>query len=292
MFGTYFGKYLESKGILTNEQYTELILADQNKRVKMGLLAVESGLMTMKQADEVNRLQQVQDRRFGDIAVEKGYLTEEQVGELLKKQGDGYLLFVQTLVDNQILTLDEIQKELKAYQEEEQFTDEDLDAMKSCDIDRIVPVLIRESKVTPFITDYIALVMRNMVRFIDRNFRMGHIERINGYVASFFAGQELVGDYQVLTGFSGTDLGIKRIAEIYAKEEFSKVDMDVLDAISEFLNCNNGLFATKLSHQDVELDMCPPIMQDTQITIQAEGNMFKLPLFINDQQVDLIIRLL
>ena len=88
MFGIYFGKYLQDKGIITASQYNEIILENKTSRVKMGLLAVESGLMTPEQTDEVNQLQTMMDRRFGDIAIEKGYLTDAQVESLLKKQCD------------------------------------------------------------------------------------------------------------------------------------------------------------------------------------------------------------
>lgn len=81
-----FGKYLEDVGVLTHEQYMEIVEASRTARVKMGLLAVSEGLMTKEQADEVNQLQAMKDARFGDIAVEKGYLTDEQVGKLLKNR--------------------------------------------------------------------------------------------------------------------------------------------------------------------------------------------------------------
>lgn len=289
MFGVYFGKYLVDKGILTNEQYSTIISDSKNAKVKLGLLAVESGFMTVDQADEVNMLQQMQDRRFGDIAVEKGYLTDDQVGTLLKKQGDEYLLFVQALVENNILTLEDIQRELNCYKKSERFTALDLEAIKSGDIDKIVPVFTKNSDVSPMVKDYIALVARNHVRFINTHFRMEKVEKMNEYTASFIAAQELDGDYRLFTGFCGDGDGLKEIAEAYAKEEFDTVDLDVLDAACEFLNCNNGLYATKLSNEDVEVDMLPPIMKDSITTIRTEGNMYRVPFYIKDKKVDLIV---
>ena len=289
MFGVYFGKYLENKGILTNEQYNTILSENKNKRVKMGLLAVEAGLMTTEQADEVNMTQQIQDRRFGDIAVEKGYLTDEQVGSLLKKQGDEYLLFVQALVENDILSLEQIQKEINAYKKTERFTALDIEAIKSSDIDKIVPIFTRENTLLPIVKDYIALTARNFVRFIDNQFRMEKVETINEYTASFMSAQELDGDYKIFTGLGGDGEGIKIIAEAYGKEEFEQIDLDVIDAACEFLNCNNGLYATKLSYEEVNLDMLPPILKDCATTIHSEGNMFRVPFYIKDKKVDLII---
>ena len=289
MFGVYFGKYLEAKGMITNEQYRAIISDSKNAKVKMGLLAVEAGYMTTEQAEEVNMLQQMQDRRFGDIAVEKGYLTEDKVESLLKQQGDEYLLFVQALVDQNILSLEKIQKEMNAYKKAERFTALDVEAIKSGDVDKIVPVFTRDNEIPPIVKDYIALTARNMVRFINSHFRIEKVEKLNDYTTPFLAAQELDGDYRVLTGFCGDGIGIKMIAEAYAKEEFDVVDLDVLDAACEFLNCNNGLYATKLSHEDVDLDMLPPSMKDSLVTIHSDGNMFRVPFYIEDQLVDLII---
>lgn len=289
MFGVYFGRYLVEKGILTNERYHEIISDSKNAKVKLGLLAVETGVMTPEQAEEVNQLQQIQDKRFGDIAVEKGYLTDAQVGDLLKKQGDEYLLFVQALVENGILTLEEIQKQINAYKKSQRFASSDIDAIKSGDIDQIVPIFTKEDSIPPLVKDYIALAARNIVRFIDRHFRLEKVEKINEYTTSFVAAQELDGDYKIFAGFCGDGSGIKRVAEAFAKEEFDTVDMDVLDAACEFLNCNNGLFATKLGNEDVDLDMLPPLMRDSVTTIRSDGYMFRVPLYIEDDKVDLII---
>ena len=57
MFGIYFGRYLVSKGILTIDQYNEILSDSNSSKVKMGFLAVEEGVMTSEQADEVNMLQ-------------------------------------------------------------------------------------------------------------------------------------------------------------------------------------------------------------------------------------------
>lgn len=207
----------------------------------------------------------------------------------MKKQGDEYLLFVQALVEKGILSLEQIQKEINAYKKSGRFTALDIEAIKSGDIDKIVPVFVKENYIPPIIKDYIALTARNMVRFIDRHFRLEKVEKLNEYTSTFVASQELNGDHKIFSGFCGDGEGIKLIAEAYAKEEFETVDMDALDAACEFLNCNNGLYASKLSYEDVDLDMLPPVMKDTVTTICSDGNMFRVPFYIKDKQVDLII---
>ncbi|MCR5702422.1 MAG: hypothetical protein K6G76_09785 [Lachnospiraceae bacterium] len=289
MFEAYFGKYLENQGIITKEQYNEVVIASQSSRVKLGLLAVAEGFMTEEEAEEVNDAQHRLDKRFGDIAVSRGYLTESQVEMLLAKQGDSYLLFVQAMVERNILTLEEIQEHVKAYKTAQNLSDLDVDAIKSGDVDKIIPVLLRDCNISPVVKDYIALTARNIARFIDRQFRIEKVKVVNEVSAPFAAAQVLDGDYKIFTGFFGEGEALKLIAEAYAKEEFEVIDIDVVDATCEFLNCNNGLFATKLSNEYVDIDMLPPILKDTPAKVTDVNNVVLVPIYIRDQHVDLVI---
>ncbi|MBE5923621.1 MAG: hypothetical protein E7271_04015 [Lachnospiraceae bacterium] len=289
MFEAYFGKYLENQGIITKEQYNEVVIASQSSRVKLGLLAVAEGFMTEEEAEEVNDAQHRLDKRFGDIAVSRGYLSESQVEMLLAKQGDSYLLFVQAMVERNILTLEEIQEHVKAYKTAQNLSDLDVDAIKSGDVDKIIPVLLRDCNISPVVKDYIALTARNIARFIDRQFRIEKVKVVDEISAPFAAVQVLDGDYKIFTGFFGEGEALKLIAEAYAKEEFEVIDIDVVDATCEFLNCNNGLFATKLSNEYVDIDMLPPILKDTPAKVTDVNNVVLVPIYIRDQHVDLVI---
>ena len=287
MFGVYFGKYLQDIGVLTNEQYNEIVESSRTARVKMGLLAVNEGFMSTAQAEEVNQLQAQQDARFGDIAVSKGYLTEEQVSALLKKQGDSYLLFVQALVERKLLSLEEIQRHLNQYKKSERFTALDLDAIKSSDIDKIIPIFVKDSQVPTVVKDYVALLARDMVRFIDNKVRVDRIERVHTYTDKFIASQCFTGDYELFIGICGD--GNKPIGEAFAKEEFDRLDEDCLDSVCEFINVCNGLFASKLSQEEVKIDMLPPEMFTEITTISSEGMMFLLPCFMKGERADIVI---
>lgn len=289
MFGIYFGKYLQDKGLITAQQYKELLEEIKSARLRMGLLAIINGMMTEAQAEEVNQLQQMQDRRFGDIAVDKGYLTDEQVSSLLKMQGDQYLLFVQALNDHEYLNLEDIQKELNAFKKNQRFSALDLDFIKSSDLDKIVPVFTKESSIPPVMKDYIALMARNVVRFIDTELRLEQVERINSYKAPFMASQELEGEFNFFVGFSGEEEAILAAASRFGKEEFDRIDEDSLDAICEFINCNNGLYASKLSEEEVDLELLPPAMYTKEMKIQTDGPMYKMPMYISGKKLELVI---
>ena len=292
MFGVYFGKYLTEKGIITRDDYKKLYETTKNSRVKLGLLGVESGLLTQEQADEVNLLQQQQDKRFGDIAVEKGYLTEEDVSDLLDRQGDPYLLYIQALTEGGYLTLDEIQKELISYRKDRHITTFDLEAIKTGDIDRIVPVFLKSDEIPDFIKEYIALTARNFVRFVDRFFRMGHIDKITEYTAVRFASQHLSGEHRFYSALCGAQEGIDELATKFAHTSFSVTvtdGIDSLDAANEFLNVNNGLFSTSLGATGANIVLESPQKRYDKTVIRSGDLMYLVPFFVEDKQIDLII---
>lgn len=292
MFGVYFGKYLMDEGIIPEDGYHKLLETTRNSKVKMGLLAVEAGLMTEEQVAEVNMLQQQQDMRFGDIAIEKGYLTEEDVADLLDGQGDSYLLFIQAIVESQLMELDELKTHLQAYRKARHLSPMDLEAIKSGDVDRIVPVFMKDTSIPMQVKEYVYLTSRNIVRFVDRFFRMEKLEAMTEYETECIVAQSLHGDSSYLTAFCGSQEGIKAIADGFV-ENYSMTDSnfnyEALDVACEFLNVNNGLFVTGLSSNNINEVSDSPLMQTKLTKIRAVSDFYRIPLFIEGVPVDLIV---
>lgn len=292
MFGVYFGKYLMDEGIIPEEYYYGLIEATKNSKVKMGLLAVEMGLMTEEQAAEVNMLQQQQDKRFGDIAIEKGYLTADDVADLLDGQGDSYLLYVQAVIESGLMDLDGLKEYLQAYRKAKHLSYADLEAIKSGDVDRIVPVFIKDGSVPMQVKEYVYLTSRNIVRFIDRFFRMERVEKLTEYKADCMAIQTLHGDSNYLTAFCGSKEGIKALADGFVSnisEDTKDFSYDALDVACELLNVNNGLYIMALSNNNIDEVTDSPIMKSESARITAVGDIYRVPLYIEGRPVDLII---
>ena len=290
MFGIYFGKYLMDEKIITLGQYNDLIERTKNSKVQMGLLAVEMGLMTEDQTEEVNQIQQTEDKRFGDIAIERGYLTEDDVVDILERQGDPYLLFIQALVEEDILTIEEIREELIVYRKAKELTLTDLEALKTGDVDRITPVFIKNMDMPDEFRNYVMLTSRNIVRFVDRFFRMERIEKIDEITVPNLALQRISEGYPCYTAFAGTDASISALAHGFARTAF-KVEDEVtctLDATKEFLNCNNGLFLTDLSKSQNRINLEYPITRDAQVTISA-NDMYRIPYYVSGMELDLIL---
>ena len=175
------GNYLVEAGKISKEQLADVLQEQDSVRVKLGLIAVAEGMMTQEEADEVNHLQSVMDKRYGDIAVEKGYLTDDQVSMLLKKQGNVYLMFVQTLMDKQLVTMDEWECILSDFKRKNGLGNTELEDLKSDEPERIIPLLLPAEAAS--YQGIIGTMVRTMIRLIDRHIYVGHAVMLDDFPA-------------------------------------------------------------------------------------------------------------
>ncbi len=286
MFGLYFGYYLVEKNKISQSQFEDLIANLQKSRAKLGFIAVAENLLTVKQAEEINEIQKRMDKRFGDVAVEKGYLLEEEVKHLLNMQGNAYLLFLQLLTESGCLTMEDIKEALEDFQKEYHLSDSELDALKSGDIDRIIPIFVDID--IPLYGELAGLAIRNVIRFINSNIILKKAYSINSYPFRALASQRMDGNPGLFVGLAGKDPALLSIAKPFAREEFENLDEDAFDSVCEFLNCTNGIYASKLSVEDIELEMAPPIYYTDQC-LTSEEDLYVVPFLINGEQADIII---
>jgi hypothetical protein len=275
-----------NKNKISQTEFDEVMMQQQISRLKLGFIAVAEKLLTTKQAEEINEIQKKLDRRFGDIAVEKGYLLTEEVTYLLNMQGSSYLKFVQALTENNILSIEEIETYLEDFKKDNGFTDSDLDALKTGDIDRIIPVFVDVD--APFYGECISLALRNIVRFINNGISLQKAVKVKEYAFKNIAYQQMIGDHPIFCGFAGGCEALLNIAEPFAKEEFKELNDDAFDSVCEFINCTNGLYASKLSHEDIHIDMTPPLFY-TGKKLTSKGDIIVVPVIINGLQSDLLI---
>lgn len=286
MFNQLFGKYLVEQGVVTGDELNEIFEKQNAERVRLGTIAVAEGLMDEKQVEEVNHLQVQMDKRFGDIAVEQGYLTEAQVGELLSKQGNAYMKFLQLLMERPNLPLDRIEQLAEDFKKQYGFSAEELKALKEDNFDEVVPIFVYASK--PYVTELMALVMRNMVRFATSDFYIGKVQKVNAFDYKCFVGQRLVGDSNIVLGFVGDtdDEGIALLASDYSGTVPENLGNEMYDAIGEFSNICNGLLATDLSDRSVNVDMEPPFIYLDQT---AEGEGYLIPMYVHGKELKVFI---
>ena len=286
MFGQLFGKHLVKKGILTEGEYRDAVSAHLGRRVKIGTIAVAEGFLTQEQVVEIHRQQRQYDKFFGDIAIENKFLTEEQVVEMLAKQGSPYLQFLEVLLETGKITITEMEQEFIAFQKENGFSDEDMQALKRDDFESLVPIYAFSSK--PYVTDLASLVLRNINRFVTRDFYIGKIEHVGRMDYKCLAGQELIGEHNVSLAIMGEKQwdAFLKVASACAEENFTRVEEDALDAACEFINCCNGLFVSKMSEKDVELDMEPVYAFEEQ---EIYGEVYLVPIYLEGKEMKLVI---
>ena len=251
-----FGNYLVECGRISKAKLHDILQKQDSARAKIGLIAVAEDMMTLEQAEEVNRLQAIMDKRFGDIAVDKGYLTEGQLLELLKLQGNVWLSFVQALIDENVVSMEEVEWLLYDFKVANGYNDADLEALKSDEADRIVPLLL--PKEAEKFKDLICTVVRVMVRLIDRHVYVGRAAMVEGLPIEDMASQNLMGENGFVDCFAERDGALLRTCSIFGQEEFPRLNMDALDAAGELLNCVNGLYASACSKKGRVLELMPP----------------------------------
>ncbi|MBQ1432133.1 MAG: chemotaxis protein CheX [Ruminococcus sp.] len=260
MFAQFFGGYLLNKKMVTSEDLTQAFEDKKNTRMRLGVLAINAGLMTADQVEHVNITQQSVDKRFGDLAVELGYVTEDQVEALLAQQPTEYLLLGQTLVNNGVLTNAEFEKAIKDYKADNELTDSDLEGSKNESLSKLVTEFyhLEEAANARVLTDYVTMMFKNIIRFIDGDFTPLEAMVIREYDAEYFIRQDITGAYDAITCITADKDVYYEFAKRFAGDNFGDISEIVNETVGEFLNVTNGLFAVNESNElGAELTMTP-----------------------------------
>lgn len=285
MFDRIFADYLLSKNKLSVENLTDIFSNQEQRRVRLGVIAVSEKLLSSDQVEEINQLQAIYDMRFGDIAIQKNYLTEEQVNRLLVLQGNSFLAFMQAVVDNNYLSLTEFNEALDDYQKVNNFTLSNMEDLKSCDADRIVPIFIYNQ---PELTKKLCGIMiRTMTRLIDYRLFIKAPSVSSSVAYPAICLQELKGEHNIATALSGDLNGaMLDAAKGFAGEANVTEPEDCLDALCELINCVNGLLATEMSNQNVDIDMDAPFSNGNPGSLKSDA-ILTLPIIVYGKQIDL-----
>lgn len=286
MFAQVFSKYLVDQKVMEDSKRTEILGKLAGARTKMGTIAVAEKLLTEDQAEELNQLQMQMDRRFGDLAVEKGYLKEEDVTAILKKQGNPYILFVQLAEEVAGISLATCEEKLAEFQKAQGWSAEEIEALKNDDIDKLIPVLAPCPNA--HVVNLTSLALRCMVRFVSGNFYVERLKKTTELSYEKLAGQRMEGANSIFVGFAsgkGSN-GLNLMADRYAKEDFAADSDDVYDAVGEFTNCLNGLYASDLSDKDIEIDMEPPVAYEAGT---LTGTFYVMPICVEEEELYLVV---
>ena len=286
MFSQLFGTYLVEKQIITPDEYRAAVEKQLSVRVKLGTIAIAEGFLSEEEVDTINKLQMQFDKRFGDIAQEKGLLSAEQIESLLVKQGNPYMQMMQALTECTKLSASVIDKTVAAFQKENGFSDAEMDALKADNLDALIPVFACAAN--PVITDLAGLVVRNINRFVSRDFYIGKMKHVKSLSYSALAGQKISGNETFYLALADDDKqqAFPLIAGNFSGEAHAETTADIFDAVCEFINVSNGLFASEQSEKDQEFELEPVFAYQDQ---SVEGDFHVLPIYIEGSTVNLVI---
>lgn len=290
MFAQYFGQYLLNNRILTPQQLQEVLDYQQTTNVKLGLLAVASGAMTAAQVTEVHERQRRTDRRFGEIAVDLGYLTPAQLEDLLAQQQSGHVYLGQAVVEKKFLTLQQLEVALRAYKKEAGLNDYHIRAMQQGDVDTVVRMFVQfQGPGAAMLYDYVGLLLRNFIRFLDAEPRLGANTAPVYAPGGYYVRQDMHGERGGLTSVFGMDeLTFGVVASRFSGEPVAAGEPLALAAVGEFVNQHNGLFSVNMSDAGVELTMTPQqVVTDTAALPPVD---YRVPLHLSWGGVDVFLR--
>ncbi|MHC1713390.1 MAG: chemotaxis protein CheX [Solidesulfovibrio sp.] len=274
MFSHYFGNHLLSRRLLTPAQLKEILTSLDSVHIKLGMLAIESGLMTAHQVGEVHTLQISLDKRFGEIAVERGYLSPSSLEDLLGRQNKRHLALSQALLDKGWFDFEQLEAALADFKSATNLTDAELQALQHNDVDAVVAAFFRDAELTPvletapdalavqtpmrLIQDYVALFVRNMVRFVDPAVAISKASCVSSLDFEWCVSQQMHGAISLCASLVGPGPILALVAGRFANMDLTEMDAVAKDALGELLNCHNGLFLSKLSNDGLDLELSPP----------------------------------
>lgn len=259
MFSQYFGNYLLQKGLVNPEQLADALDYQRSAHLKLGVIAINAGYMTPSQVEQVHKLQRKIDKKFGELAIEQGYINNEKLDAMLNTQRQGHLMLGQALVDRRHLTMEQLQSALDSYKKESGMSKRQFNIVGKDDEEEIERVFrdLGESMLSKTYSDYVTLLTRNIIRFIDDNPAIGIGKLNEDMKAEWYARQKIYGIINLQTGIAcKTDVFIK-IAGKFAGEEILEPDELARDSVGEFLNLHNGIFLVNMSNNGIELEMRP-----------------------------------
>ena len=288
MFDRIFADYLVETGKLSEQNVEVIFSTKEERRARLGVIAVSEKMLTTEQADEINQLQAVYDKRFGDIAIDNGFLAAEQVERLLNLQGNAFLTFVQSIVDHGCLTMDEINEALVRYQKEHSLTSGDIENLKSCEIENIVPIFL--FKQPELLVSLCGVILRTVCRLVDHRVFMKQPYTATELPFTHISLQELFGDHSILNAVCGSADALKKAAIGFAGEEFIHDEDDFLDGLCELINSINGMFASKMSGEDMDLDMKVPQYHINAGTLKSDS-LLCIPVVVFDQELTFVLSL-
>ncbi|NMM61828.1 chemotaxis protein CheX [Clostridium sp. P21] len=285
-----FGNYLLNEKLLNPDQLKHVLDLQKSIHVKLGELAVNSGFMTDDNVNEVNNMQYKINKKFGELSIEMSLLNEEQLELLLFKQESKDMLVRQAILDKNYMTLSQFEEALSNYKMSYSITDQDFNFLINENLDEIMDKFYTFNNCSygALYKKYFSLLLKNVIRFVDSDFRPLEIKPITKYDFKYIASQNISGDFELCSCISADEQTLIKFAQKYAQEDFTVNDEYVQESIGEFLNLANGIFIVNMSENNIELELSPQELHVNDSLIDLiEG--YCIPIVFSFGKVDFII---
>lgn len=255
MLNRLFGNYLVEKKRITQEQLDELLPVQKNAKAEAGTIAVINKILSPAKVQEALS-KAGKDNPFEEVAVEAGYLSDEKLEEILTYQSNTFMIFMQGMLDRNLLSLNEINPLLNEFQTLGNFNDAQMSALIYDDLEQCVNIFV-PLKSAP-LKDLALTLVRTMRRLIDGDMYLDKAYTARSLQLDKYASQTINGDIHLKVYMSAPDDGLLAIANHFTGDTYETVDPDALDNVGEFINCINGQFASNMSYEEISVDMNSP----------------------------------
>ncbi|MCM1327622.1 MAG: hypothetical protein NC094_10635 [Bacteroidales bacterium] len=233
---------------------------------------------------------------LGNYLIESGKLKREQLKLVMEKedsvtvspelkaaeegQSGHYLMFVQALLDEKLITLDELEWLLNDFGAKNGYNAEQINDIKSDEVERIIPLLM--PKEAGQFVSLVCTMVSTMVKSFDKHIYVGKAAMVDQLPAEDLVNQSLVWEDGIVDCFSERDGGLLMVSSVYGQEEYGQLDSDALDAAGELLNCINGLYVSGLSREGYFLEMMPPKYEECSESVK-KGTICRIPIFFDER---------
>jgi CheY-specific phosphatase CheX len=290
MFTQLFGSYLLNKKLITADQLKTALEYQKTVHIKLGVLAVNSGFMNAECVNKIYNLQYSTDKKFGELATESGFLSEKELKILLNTQKSDYLLLGQAIIEKEYMSLEQFEEAVNNYKRDYNLTNEKFNLLQNENIDEIVNTFysFKDSSESYIYKEYLSLFIRNVIRFIDDDFRPLDIIPINNFKLECGVSQEIRGEINLKTYITAEEETFIKFAGKFTKETLLTNDEYVKASVGEFLNLVNGIYLVNMSNNNVELELTPQKSLDRgSLTNFSEA--FCIPIVFSFGKIDFII---
>jgi len=179
-----------------------------------------------------------------------------------------------------------IEANLSAYQKDNHLTDAEMENLwKDGGILRILPEYVRNDP--KYYNRFVLLTLENILRFITGDVVLRKARQARDYAITRMSCQELKGAHRIFLGFAGCDGNLLAVANMYAKKEFAGKDNKAFDSLCELINTINGIYASELSNEKVNLEIDVPGIY-TGKTLKSNGMIYCLPVLLNGVEIEIV----